>query len=134
MPTDPALPPLQVLCRAPRLYVIDAFASAAEVEYVLALMADPIALALRGVDTHRSVAGLAGELPVAGDTVLTALAERTYARLGFGNAHGPTLRFRRYAVDEYHPPHLDQYEVAGAWLIATALLYLTDTAAGGETH
>ena len=47
---------------------------------------------------------------------------------------GESFRFRRYAPGEYHPPHLDTYTFEGRTLILTALLYLTDTEAGGETH
>jgi prolyl 4-hydroxylase len=116
------------------LYLAEAFATAAECDHVLRLAADPLWLAVRGVESQLGVAGLSCELPVAGEPVLEALARRTYALLGLDNDFGHTLRFRRYGPGEYHPPHLDQFQIGDAWLIATALLYLTDTLEGGDTY
>ena len=54
--------------------------------------------------------------------------------LGFSGALiDPTFRFRRYGPGEFHPAHVDCYEIAGHHLVATALIYLTDPLEGGET-
>jgi prolyl 4-hydroxylase len=123
-----------LICSTPRLYVADDFATASECQHVLRRAADPLWLAVRGVETSQGVAGLSCELPVAGEPVLESLTRRTYALLGLDNDFGRTLRFRRYLSGEYHPAHLDQFQIGDAWLVATALLYLTDTAEGGETY
>lgn len=124
---------VQTLCTSPRLYVIDHFASDTEVAQVLAMSRDRRALARRGVSTAHDHTGLSCELPVRSEPCLQALARRIHQVVGFDNDLGTTLRFRRYEVGEYHPPHSDSYTIDGSTLIATAMLYLTDTAAGGET-
>jgi hypothetical protein len=118
--------------RNPRVYVTDGFASDGEIAHVLARYgAAPKDL---GIDWDRSIAGLSGELPIDTDRVLARLADRIEAVLGFGIALSDrTFRFRRYAIGDYHPAHVDCYAIAGHHLVATALVYLTDAIDGGET-
>jgi predicted small lipoprotein YifL len=44
------------------------------------------------------------------------------------------MRFRFYGVGEYHPPHLDTYQIGDSTLILTALITLTNVGGGGETY
>jgi hypothetical protein len=68
------------------------------------------------------------------DALLGQLATRIEAALGFGNTlPGASFRFRRYALGDFHPAHVDCYAIAGHHLVATALIYLTDALDGGET-
>ena len=131
-----ALPPgvLRRLADAPRVYVVDNFAGPAEIEHILTRAADVDALHAQGIQTRQDKTGFSFEMPVEGDAVLESLTRRTYRIVGFANDSGSTLRFRRYLKGDAHPPHRDEYEIGGSLLMATALLYLTDAAAGGETY
>jgi hypothetical protein len=111
---------LSALCASPRLYVKDDFLSADVLE-------------ARGLPTKHDFTGLSCELSIDADPALQAIVDRMHALLGIDNDFGGTLRFRRYASGEYHPPHIDEYQIGELFLIATATLYLTDTEAGGET-
>lgn len=121
----------------PRVYVADGFASDGEIAHVLGRYdsrPDDLGPDCTGIEWDRTIAGLSGELPIETDRVLAALADRIEAVLGFGSAlAGRTFRFRRYALGDYHPAHVDCYEIAGHHLVATALVYLTDAFDGGET-
>lgn len=125
--------PLQKLCETPRVCMIDNFARADELASILDIVRDPAQLAQRGVKTQHNKAGVSFEWKLAGEPLLKTLVERTYARLGFDNDLGFTLRFRNYQVGEYHPGHLDAFQVENLFLVATAILYLNDTIQGGET-
>lgn len=124
---------IQFLCQQPRVYMIDQFASADELAPILDIVRDPQQLAQRGITTQHNKAGVSFEWRVQNEPLLKTLVERTYARLGFDNDLGFTLRFRNYQVGEYHPGHLDAYQVENFFLVATAILYLNDTTEGGET-
>lgn len=56
---------------------------------------------------------------------------------GESNSMDTTLRIRRYyEIGQYHPAHTDWFELGpplNSTLVATTMLYLTDTAEGGET-
>ncbi|MDI1434555.1 2OG-Fe(II) oxygenase [Polyangium sorediatum] len=130
----PAPSPMRRLSEAPRLYVQEGFASDEEVRHVLASYGDRDALTRRGLPWQANETGVSSELPVEADPVLAAIAARIEAVLGFScTLEEPTFRFRRYARGDAHPPHLDEYTIGGARLVATAIVYLTDAAAGGET-
>lgn len=118
----------------PRVYLTDGFASAREIDHVLALYGGETPRASPGVVWDTGLAGRSGELPVASDPVLGDLAARIEAALGFGNRlPDQTFRFRRYSLGDHHPAHVDCYEIDGQHLVATALVYLTDALDGGET-
>lgn len=117
----------------PRLYVMDGFASDAEVERVLALTRDLDAWRESGANVKRDATGASFELPVAADEVLGALVARTYEMLGVENVVNFSVRFRHYRTSESHPLHTDTYEIDGAHLVATALLCLTAPEVGGST-
>lgn len=125
---------LEPISHSPRVYLADGFASAGEIDHVLALYGGETPPADSRVVWDAGLAGRSGELPVTGDPVLGGLAARIEAMLGFrGRLPDPAFRFRRYAPGDYHPAHLDCYEIAGQHLVATALIYLTDALDGGET-
>jgi glutathione synthase/RimK-type ligase-like ATP-grasp enzyme len=114
--------------------VVDEFASASDVTHILAVAGDLPSLARRGITTAQDKTGFSFEMPIEGDVTLEALSRRVYETVGIENDYGDTFRFRRYAVGESHPLHLDNYRIGESNLLATALLYLTDTEEGGETH
>jgi prolyl 4-hydroxylase len=124
---------MHVLSTNPRLYVIDDFASEAELAHVLGVADAPVELLRRGIHPTHNATGFSFELPVPGDAVMEALAERLHEIVGMDNDAGETMRFRRYAAGESHPLHKDVWQIGDSHLIATALLYLTDVAVGGET-
>ena len=117
----------------PRLAVLDHFLGDDDLGRIDRLTANPPELEARGIAVHRDATGLSCELPLELDEVLESVARRIEQTLGIANDFGPSLRYRRYAVGDGHPPHLDTYEIDGLHLVATAVLYLCDTEAGGET-
>lgn len=126
--------PLVRLSEKPRVYVQDDFATAEEIQHVLGRYGTRQALETRGIDWDTNETGLSGELPISNDPVLARLAEHIERLLGFGcTLSHSTFRFRRYAIGDFHPLHIDKYTIAGAHLVATALVYLTDALEGGET-
>jgi len=126
--------PLVRLAQSPRVYVQDDFVSFEEIQHVLARYGTREALGAQGIDWDANETGLSGELPIDNDSVLKRLSERIEDVVGFGcTLPDNTFRFRRYGIGDFHPPHLDKYQIAGAHLIATALVYLTDATEGGET-
>ena len=126
--------PLLRLAEKPRVYVLDDFAPAEDIHHVLDRYGTREALTARGIDWSADHTGLSGELPIDDDPVLAQLARRIERVLGFGcTLTLNTFRFRRYAIGDFHPPHIDKYAIAGAHLVATALVYLTDANEGGET-
>lgn len=122
------------ICEEPRAYVADEFVTAREIAHVLASYGGEAPPTDWCIDWSRGIAGRSGELQITNDPVLAAIAARIEAVLGFGcSLAGPTVRFRRYVPGDFHPGHVDCYEIGGQHLIATALIYLTDTLRGGET-
>lgn len=124
---------LTCVSRRPRLYVVDDLVSPAEAAQLEAL-ADPALLQAHGISTKADATGFSFELPDALDPLAADVRGRVERVLGVRNERGGTLRFRRYDVGESHPLHHDHYEMEGAWLLATAMLCLTDVEAGGETR
>jgi hypothetical protein len=84
-------------------------------------------------DRREDETGESCELPLDVDPLVTEVFARVERVLGFANACGGTLRYRRYETGTSHPAHLDAYEIDGAHLLVTAMLNLTDTEEGGET-
>jgi hypothetical protein len=123
---------LQRLRATPRLFQVDAFASDGEITHILAAT-DGTKLAADRIATKHDFTGFSCELPIAGDAILESLRDRIHQVCGFRSDYAPTFRFRRYHSGEHHPPHRDVYEIGGARLIATALLYLAAPETGGET-
>lgn len=117
----------KLLCRAPRVWSVDGFASDEEIDHVLAVGA-------RVTEPNVSVAGRSAELAVAGDPVLSAIAARACEVTGLRNLAPTTLRFRHYRPGEHHPPHTDLYRVGAARLTLTAMLTLVEPIAGGQTY
>lgn len=119
---------------SPRLYVHDGFVSPDEIAHILAITSDLDAWAAAGLIVKRDETGASFELPVAHDPVLRAVTGRTYALLGVENKVDFSVRFRRYGVGEWHPPHTDTYQMGDASLVATAMVILQGPEAGGETE
>jgi RimK-like ATP-grasp domain/2OG-Fe(II) oxygenase superfamily len=131
---SPETRPLVRLAQCPRVYVQDDFVSFEDIRHVLARYGTREALSVLGIDWDANETGLSGELRVADDPVLQRLADRIEAILGFPCAlTDATFRFRCYGIGDFHPPHIDKYQIAGTFLVATALVYLTDAVEGGET-
>jgi hypothetical protein len=78
--------------------------------------------------------GFSYEMPVDGDPVAERIRRRIQDCVGCINDFDRTLRFRRYRAGECHPLHHDDYAIGGSVLVATALIWLTDTPEGGETR
>lgn len=129
MPTE-----LQRLAEQPRVYVQDNFTTEEVCQHVLAQYGTREALAARGIAWTQNETGLSGELPIVADPVLVGLVEQITEILGFRCVLlNDTLRFRRYSIGDFHPLHMDKYVIRDAYLVATAIVYLTDTVEGGET-
>lgn len=118
---------------APRLTVLNRFLDEDDLQRIDRLTGNTESLERAGVVVRRDETGLSCELPLELDPVLSGLARRIDATLGLANEFGPTLRYRHYAIGDSHPPHLDAYRIGDLYLVATAILYLTDTDSGGET-
>jgi RimK-like ATP-grasp domain/2OG-Fe(II) oxygenase superfamily len=118
---------------APRLVVIDRFLDEADLERIDRLTENPESLETAGIDVNRNGTGLSCEIPLECHPVFASTARRIEEAVGLTNEFGPTLRYRRYDVGDSHPGHLDAYRINGLHLVATAILYLTDTKSGGET-
>ena len=88
----------------------------------------------RGIVIRQDSTGISFEWPVDGDPLLEDLRRRIGGTLRLTNRVDTTMRFRRYERGESHPLHNDSFVIDGATLIATAMIYLTDTERGGETH
>lgn len=129
-----ATSPLVRLAEKPRVYVQDDFATPDETAHVLDRYGTREALTSLGIEWNSDHTGLSCELPLTDDPALMQLAKRIEDVLGFGSTltHN-TFRFRRYALGDFHPLHIDKYVIAGAHLVATAIVYLTDATEGGET-
>jgi prolyl 4-hydroxylase len=85
------------------------------------------------VTTKHDHTGFSFELPLAQDPTAAAISARIGAALGVVNAFSGTVRFRRYAQGEAHPPHIDNFPIDGFDLVATALVALDTPEEGGET-
>ncbi len=116
-----------------RIYVMDGFATLEECRHLRDLGADVQRLARWGVTTKHDHTGFSFELPLARDPAAAAISERICAALGVVNAFSGTLRFRRYAPGEAHPPHTDNFRIDEFDLVATALVALDTPEEGGET-
>jgi len=121
-------------CQSPRLYVADGFATDAEITHVLSLANDAAYLADVPAVAKHDATGFSFEMPIDGDALLEGLRARVHDTIGIVNRVGQTMRFRRYAPGQSHPPHLDCYEISGAHLVCTALVSLADCARGGATR
>ena len=117
-----------------RLFIADNFILCAEMQALSQLVdkleGDPTGFATRKRDTT----GLSFELPVNTSPVLEALSRRIHGALGFGNDCGDYFRYRHYRTGESHGLHYDNYEIAGNFLVATAMLWLREPETGGETR
>lgn len=123
----------RTLRERPRIYVMDGFATLEECRHLRDLGADARRLASWGVTTKHDHTGFSFELPLAQDPTAAAVSERICAALGVTNAMPGTLRFRRYAQGEAHPPHTDNFRIGELDLVATALVALDTPEEGGET-
>ncbi len=127
-------PPLEKISQFPRAYVADRFISQSEIVDILARYSPGQTTRGGDIEWDSGIAGTSGELAVTSDPLLGELAARIEAALGFSaTLPGATFRFRQYAHGDFHPAHVDCYEIAGQHLVATALIYLTDALDGGET-
>jgi hypothetical protein len=121
------------VAESPQLWVLDGFASEEEVDGVLALFADEDHVRAHAWHAHWDHAGFAAEMPADGEGLLARIAERMERTTGVRTVIERSVRFRFYGEGEGHRPHTDGYETEGCKLAVTALLYLSDTEAGGET-
>lgn len=126
--------PLLPQAQQPALQVADGFATAEECAAVLARFGDGAWVEahadFHGWDAH----GFVAEVEASQDPALDALCRRMEAQIGRPSAGRRTLRLRYYQEGQGHPLHCDAYEIEGLQLQVTALLYLMDTEAGGETR
>ena len=122
------------LANSPDIFAIDDFIDAADCDSVLAKADHVETDQPPGIATKRDDTGFSFEMPLKGDTVLARLMARIHRVVGGEGDLALSFRFRRYTQGTSHPPHLDQYEMSGRFLVATAILYLTDTESGGETY
>ena len=122
------------LSSVPDIFAVDDFVDASTCDYVLSKAGGIESEPTPEIATKRDATGFSFEMPVNGDHVLARLMDKIHRLVGMDNDGPCTFRFRRYAEGHSHPAHLDEYEIAGRCLVATAILYLTSTESGGETH
>ena len=124
---------LRRLRRSPALYVCDEFASAEECEALRAGANDPALPSRLDTISRHDHTGFSFEWPIDLHPLLGTLSRRIDAIVGVSNEMGLTFRFRRYAVGEAHPPHVDCYDAGDLRLVITALLGLSTPDGGGAT-
>lgn len=133
---DAAASPAPTLWRVaedPLLLLAPGFVDAAELATLQALLADPAVLAELSDGEDDDDTGQSAELATARHPLLAALEARILQALCLGNAVPGALRMRRYLPGQGHPPHCDAYTIAGAQLVATALLCVEAPERGGQT-
>lgn len=118
----------------PALWVDDAFATPAACADLARVCADWDRIRALGAQPSHDETGFSWEVPRSAHPAVAAVAASMEAALGFPDALGGTLRYRRYSTGEGHPPHLDTYTVGGRTLVATAMLVLQAPEAGGATR
>lgn len=123
---------LRRLTGDPLLVAWPGFVSDHALQELLDLVEDTDVLEMQGVEVRRSAADVYAELDLDLDPSLSALAERLDAVLGTRNPVR-SLRLQRFHPGSAFPPHLDDYEIDGQRLLATALLCLEAPDTGGET-
>lgn len=129
----PALPRPLRLATEPRLYIVERFASDAEVDHLAGLHDNLAAVRAGGIDVSADATGTAFEWRLDHDPVASTVAARMLQTFRMDGAALSTLRCRRYLPGDGHPPHLDNFRIGESFLLLTALLYLDDTEVGGET-
>jgi hypothetical protein len=122
------------LANTPDICSIDNFLDASDCESVLAKAARVETEQPADIRVKRDSTGCSFEMPIGKDPLLRRIASDIHRALGMTNDLAYTFRFRSYATGESHPAHLDDYEILGKRLVATAILYLTNTESGGQTH
>ncbi len=123
-----------VVAREPWVLAWDEFVRGDELDALRAeaLRATSETFAVPG--SGRDPVSLYAELAVDERPTLRALIERIEETLGLSCCTARFARVRRYAPGESHGPHVDEYELDGAVLAVTALLYLSSHARGGHTQ
>jgi prolyl 4-hydroxylase len=122
------------LSSSPDVWMMDDFVDEEGCHSLAALARDTSRAASLGFEANPDGSGFCLEVPIDGAPVLELLRARIEDVFGLQSDVFESVRYRRYATGEGHPPHVDCYSVDGRELIATALLYLRDTPAGGETE
>lgn len=126
--------PAYTLSHTPRIRVVDGLFTDDELRHLAALGDRPDLLGARGIRTKHDSTGFSFEAPRDLDPLVGEVAARIEGWLGVEDAASGPLRFRRYAVGESHPLHLDTYTWGGATLVVTAMLCLVAPDEGGETR
>ncbi len=131
---DPAQAPASPLrlSERPLLWLAPAQVDPATVAALRALCT-PESLAAAGVDEHRDETGRIAELPFGLDPVLAETSAQVAETVGLPLPATGHVRMRWYAEGQGHPPHVDDYEIDGERLVATALLCLEAPTGGGQT-
>ncbi|WCT72436.1 2OG-Fe(II) oxygenase [Sphingomonas naphthae] len=135
------LPPAEALSDTPWVRIVRGAASPAECDYVAALAAPRLAPSMvidprtRQSMRHPVRNSDAANFPVlAENAVIRALNLRIAALTGTDVAQGEPLQILRYANGQEYRPHGDYLPGEANQRILTAILYLTDGYAGGETR
>ena len=101
----------------PTLRVREGLFTADELDQLHAVGSDWGLIGRLSRETSHGPTGFSWEIPRAAHPMVEVAARRMEAALGAPDAlaagGGGTLRFRRYARGEGHPPHLDVYAVGG---------------------
>lgn len=118
---------------SPQLWIADDFVPPDEVSALLSFLADEHRVTAAALFAGPDSAGYAAEFAADAEPCLRSLCARIERATGVSSALEPTLRMRAYAQGERHPPHCDSYVTEGHQLAVTALVFLVDTEAGGET-
>lgn len=120
---------IELLRTRPLVGQVDGILSPDEVAELSAALT-PDALAAAGLPLEPSDAGQTQEIPLELHPLLPELAERITAAVGLEHALEPLFRLRWAGPGHSHPLHTDDYEIDGANLRLTALVYLTEVEGG----
>lgn len=91
-------------------------------------------LAQQGIRVQLDESGTSFELTDGVVPVLAELREKIRKAMGMQQAQTNSIRIRRYGPGNAHSAHTDHFKFQDQHLLVTAILYLTDVDAGGETR
>jgi prolyl 4-hydroxylase len=130
---EQSFPRPTLLAAGPQLWIQDGFLEPGQLAALGEFLADEDRALACAWYAKADEAGYAAEFAADQQPLLAALADQLERAVGYRSSTERSLRVRAYNPGEGHKPHCDAYEADGQKLAITCLVYLEDTAAGGET-